>query len=88
VRPLVAEFRPQALPLDIGLPGMSGHEVARQLRAETWTRGLLLVALSGWGQESDRRASADAGFDLHLVKPVEPQALLQLLAAPPQLRER
>jgi PAS domain S-box-containing protein len=77
-----AAYRPEVVLLDIGLPGMSGHDVARQLRATPEGRGLLLVAVSGWGQEDDRRRSREAGFDHHLVKPVDPDALRQLLAAP------
>ncbi len=73
-------FRPQIVLLDIGLPGMSGHEVAEQLRRRPWFEGVLLVAVSGWGQEKDRTASLAAGFDHHLVKPVNQATLQKLLA--------
>jgi CheY-like chemotaxis protein len=66
--------------LDIGLPGMDGYEVARRIRGEDWGRDLKLVALTGWGQSEDRRRSREAGFDLHLVKPVPPDRLEQALA--------
>jgi CheY-like chemotaxis protein len=66
--------------LDIGMPGMDGYEVARRLRGEPGLRGVVLVALTGWGQEEDRRRSKEAGFDQHVVKPVEPAALENLLA--------
>jgi len=72
-------FRPQIVLLDIGLPGMSGHEVAEQLRRRPWFEGVLLVAVSGWGQEKDRAASLAAGFDHHLVKPVNQATLQKLL---------
>ena len=62
--------------LDIGLPGMDGHEVARRIRADQAFASVKLIALTGWGQPADREASMKAGFDAHLVKPVEMQALL------------
>lgn len=68
-------FRPQVVFLDIGLPGMDGHQVAREIRRQVEFDGVLLVALTGYGQEEDRRNSRAAGFDLHLVKP---PALAQL----------
>ena len=71
---------PDAAILDIGMPGLNGHEVARRLRANPATADLALIAVSGWGQESDRRAALEAGFDRHLVKPVGIQALLEALA--------
>ena len=64
--------------LDIGLPVLNGYEVARQMRATT-TRKVALVALTGWGQDEERRRMTDAGFDYHLVKPVEFEALKSLL---------
>lgn len=73
-------FRPQLVLLDIGLPQLDGHEVARRLRQQAWARQLVLVALTGWGQAPDRLASDAAGFDAHLVKPVDHGALLPLLA--------
>ena len=68
-------FAPQVALLDIGLPGVDGHELARRLRARPWGRGVRLVALTGWGQPGDRQRAADAGFDEHLVKPVDPERL-------------
>jgi CheY-like chemotaxis protein len=76
------EFRPEVVLLDIGLPGMDGHEVARRLREQPEFRGTLIVALTGWGQESDVERSRAAGFDHHLVKPANPDAILELLASP------
>jgi CheY-like chemotaxis protein len=68
--------------LDIGMPVMNGHDVARRLRQRPGLENLVLVAMTGWGQEEDRRRSQEAGFDRHLVKPAEPKALRQLLARP------
>jgi CheY-like chemotaxis protein len=73
------DFHPTMAFVDIGMPGMDGHEVARQLRQKPELRDLVLVALTGWGQEEDRRRSEEAGFDHHLVKPVEPGVLKKLL---------
>jgi PAS domain S-box-containing protein len=75
------EYRPEVVVLDIGLPGMSGYEVAGRLRQNPKFGRTLLVAVTGYGQQSDRRKSHDAGFDEHLVKPVDPHALQQALAA-------
>ena len=72
-------FRPQIVLLDIGLPGMSGHEVAEQLRRRPWFEGGLLVAVTGWGQERDRATSRAAGFAHHLVKPVDQATIQNLL---------
>jgi signal transduction histidine kinase/DNA-binding response OmpR family regulator len=74
-------FRPDAVVLDIGLPGMDGYEVARRLRAQTDIGAALLVAVTGYGRDEDRRRSLDAGFDHHLVKPVDVEALRELFAA-------
>jgi CheY-like chemotaxis protein len=73
------EFRPRVAILDIGMPGTNGYEVARALRTRHG-RDVTIVALTGWGQETDRRKASEAGFDFHLVKPVDPNALGQLLA--------
>jgi CheY-like chemotaxis protein len=66
--------------LDIGLPGMDGYEVARRLRQTEVGRQLLLVALTGYGQSTDRQRSQEAGFDEHLLKPVDPATLEALIA--------
>jgi signal transduction histidine kinase/ActR/RegA family two-component response regulator len=71
--------RPEVILLDIGLPGMDGHEVARRLRRHPALSDVMLVALTGYGQEADRRRTQDAGFDHHLVKPVDPDDLTRLL---------
>ncbi len=83
---LVEGFQPEIVLLDIGLPGMDGHEVARRLRARPDFERTLLVALTGWGQETDRQKSREAGFDRHLVKPVDPVTLLDLLAGQAEAR--
>jgi signal transduction histidine kinase/DNA-binding response OmpR family regulator len=79
-------FRCEAVVLDIGLPGMDGYEVARRLRADPETRDVLLIAASGYGQEEDRAMSHEAGFNHHLVKPVDYAALERLLPASPRPR--
>ena len=78
-------YQPDVVLLDIGMPRLSGYEVARQIRARPWGQRLVLVALTGWGQESDRRRSQEAGFNSHLVKPVDPGELDRLLAELPAL---
>ena len=74
-----ADFQPHLVVLDIGLPGLNGYEAAKRIRLQTG-RQPVLVALSGWGQDEDRVRSAAAGFDSHLVKPVDHGVLLSLLA--------
>ena len=77
----VAEtFRPELVLLDIGLPKLNGYDVARRIRQQSWGRDVTLVALTGWGQEEDRRRSQEAGFNLHVVKPVDLDGLEKLLA--------
>ena len=76
----VAEaFRPDVCLLDIGMPNLNGFELAKRLRATSWGEKILLVALSGWGQEHDQDRSREAGFDMHFVKPVNPSTLSALL---------
>ncbi len=75
----IADFVPDVVLLDIGLPGMSGYDVCRAIRATPAGKSMQLVALTGWGQTDDRRQSQEAGFDAHLVKPVEHAALLETL---------
>lgn len=74
------EFRPDVMILDIGMPGLDGHDLARRIRSEPWGKDILLVAASGWGQTEDKQLSREAGFDLHLVKPIDLQTLEALLA--------
>ena len=74
---------PEVALLDIGMPLLDGYEVARRIRAQAWGKRITLVALTGWGQESDRRRSQEAGFDSHLVKPLDLGKLIQLLARLP-----
>ncbi|HET6599294.1 MAG TPA: ATP-binding protein, partial [Burkholderiaceae bacterium] len=76
-----AEFRPDLVLLDIGLPRLGGLEAARRLRAQRPGETLLLIALTGWGQDEDRKRSMQAGFDAHMVKPLDVDALLAWLAA-------
>ena len=78
---LAGQRRPEIVVLDVGMPKLDGCEVARRIRAETWGRDAVLVALTGWGQEIDRRRSREAGFDMHLVKPVDPATLCDMLVA-------
>lgn len=76
---LAESFLPRLILLDIGLPGIDGHEAGRRIRQAPWGRDLRLVALTGWGQDDDRRQSREAGFDEHLVKPIEIEALQRLI---------
>lgn len=76
------EQQPEVALLDIGMPQMDGYELARRIRARPGGKRVLLVALTGWGQEKDRAASREAGFDHHLVKPVETEAIAQLMQPP------
>ena len=73
---------PEVILLDLGLPKLSGLEVCRRIRKEPWGKTMVLIALTGWGQEDDKRRTREAGFDGHLVKPVDPDALLKFLSGP------
>jgi signal transduction histidine kinase len=75
--------RPDLVLLDIGMPGMDGYEVARRIRSQPWGREATLVALTGWGQETDRKRSREAGFDSHCIKPLDLQHLFTLLDSLP-----
>ena len=72
-----------ALLLDIGLPKLNGFEVCRHIRAEEWGRDMKIVAVSGWGQDDDRRKSREVGFDHHMVKPVSYAVLLRIISGEP-----
>ncbi|HEX3111923.1 MAG TPA: ATP-binding protein, partial [Candidatus Eisenbacteria bacterium] len=74
-------FRPDVAFIDIGMPKRSGYEVAVELRLRPWSESVRLIAVTGWGQESDRRRAQEVGFDAHLVKPATPDVLLGLLAS-------
>ncbi|MEO8186462.1 MAG: ATP-binding protein [Burkholderiaceae bacterium] len=75
-----ALFRPDVVFLDIGMPKLDGYEAARRIREQPWGKNMFLVALTGWGQDEDRQKSKDAGFDAHLVKPIDHAELVDLLA--------
>jgi PAS domain S-box-containing protein len=74
------EFRPDVVLLDIGLPKLNGYEACRRIRERPWGKSVVLIALTGWGQDEDRRRSRESGFDHHMVKPVDPLDLMKLLA--------
>jgi PAS domain S-box-containing protein len=74
-------MRPDAVLLDIGMPRMNGYDACRCLREKPWGKGLVLIAMTGWGQEEDRRRTIEAGFDAHIVKPVDPTDLIKLIAS-------
>jgi PAS domain S-box-containing protein len=76
---LATEHHPDVIVLDLGMPKLSGYEVARRVRQSEWGRTTMLIACTGWGQPEDRRRSADAGFDHHLVKPVSASAVIRLV---------
>ena len=76
-------FRPDVVLLDIGMPRLNGLDACRHIRERPWGQAVFMVALTGWGQDEDRRRTAQAGFDAHLVKPADPETLLKLLASPP-----
>jgi len=77
----IEKHRPEVVLLDIGLPGLTGHEVCRRVRQQPWGKNIVMIALTGWGQEDDRRKSEEAGFNGHLVKPVDYDKLLELLSS-------
>ncbi len=74
-------LRPDVVLLDIGMPKLNGYDACRRIREQPWGQGMFLIALTGWGQEEDRRRTEEAGFDQHIVKPVDPAALMKLLAS-------
>lgn len=78
---LVTEFRPTIVFLDLGMPDVNGYETARRIRAEPEGRQTCLVALTGWGQDADKRRTCEAGFDRHLVKPADIDAIEEILSS-------
>jgi signal transduction histidine kinase/ActR/RegA family two-component response regulator len=79
---LIAAQKPDIALLDIGMPGLDGYEVARRVRSDAANNGIVLIAVTGWGQEGDKLRAREAGFDLHFTKPVEPERIIELLGAP------
>jgi PAS domain S-box-containing protein len=77
---LAERFRPDVVLLDIGMPNMNGYEAARHIRQQPWGKSIVLAALTGWGQEDDKRRTREAGFDHHFVKPLDPAVLQRFLA--------
>jgi PAS domain S-box-containing protein len=77
---LAAAFRPDLVLLDLGMPKLSGYDTARRMRGQPWGKSTMLVALTGWGQDEDKRRSKEAGFDRHMVKPIAPGDLMKLLS--------
>ena len=71
----VESFRPEAVLIDLEMPGIDGFEVSRRIRARPWGSKVLIAAMTGWGQDADRRRAQEAGVDLHLVKPVDTTTL-------------
>jgi two-component system CheB/CheR fusion protein len=84
---LAESFRPHVLLLDIGLPDLDGYQLAKKIRATPWGRGTMLVAVTGWGQEADRRRAFEAGFDQHLTKPIAAETVESLMHSLSTLRE-
>jgi CheY-like chemotaxis protein len=74
-------LKPDVVLLDIGLPKLNGYEAARKIREEPWGKKMVLVALTGWGQDEDRQKSREAGFNGHMVKPIDHAELMKLLAS-------
>jgi CheY-like chemotaxis protein/anti-sigma regulatory factor (Ser/Thr protein kinase) len=75
-------LRPDVILMDIGMPRLNGYDAARRIREQPWAHDLLMVATTGWGKEEDRQRSKEAGFDLHLVKPIGVTAIQELLSSP------
>ena len=84
---VAAQFQPDLILMDVGMPRLDGLEATRRLRKTEWGRRAAIVALTGWGQDADKRRSHEAGVDDHLVKPVDPEALEKVLAAVPATSE-
>ena len=73
-------FQPDVILLDIGMPGMNGYEVCREIRQQPWGAAILLIAQTGWGKDQDRQRTKEAGFDGHLTKPIDHERLEEILA--------
>jgi CheY-like chemotaxis protein len=73
-------LRPEVIVMDLGMPRLNGYDATRRIRGQEWGRDIVIVALTGWGQESDRRQSREAGCDAHVVKPVDPSHLTDVIA--------
>jgi PAS domain S-box-containing protein len=73
------QHRPEVVLLDIGMPRLNGEDTCRRLRSKPWGAGLTMIALTGWGQEEDRRRTLEAGFDAHLIKPIDPADVMMLI---------
>ena len=80
---LAEQNRPDVVLLDLGMPNMNGYDACRRMRSKDWGRSVHIIAMTGWGQQEDRRRTEEAGFDFHLVKPVDLAELLRLLASLP-----
>jgi CheY-like chemotaxis protein len=78
---LAARVRPDIAVLDIGMPGLSGYEVAKRIRCEAWGARMTLIAVTGWGQEEDKREALAVGFDYHVTKPMDPTYLESIFAS-------
>jgi CheY-like chemotaxis protein len=76
-----AALRPEVVVLDIGMPKLDGYEACRRIREQPWGQGMFLIALTGWVQAEDRQRTAEAGFNQHMVKPVDPDVLMKLIAS-------
>lgn len=83
---VAATFKPDVMLLDIGMPKLNGYEVCRRIRQQTWGKSVVVIALTGWGQDEDKRRSLEAGVDFHLVKPVDHAALNKLLSGVTEMR--
>jgi PAS domain S-box-containing protein len=82
------ELRPEIVLMDLGMPNLNGYEAARRIRAQPWGEPMILIAVTGWGQDEDRRRTAEAGFNGHLVKPVDYNAFMELLTSLPAEERR
>jgi CheY-like chemotaxis protein len=77
---VAANFRPDLIVLDIGMPGLDGYEVCRRIRQQPWAQAVVIAALTGWTRDEDKDRSQEAGFDHYIVKPIDPKVLADLVA--------